>query len=498
MQENSFDKIPHGFLKKWQEIADLIANIVDVPAALIMKTENEFMEVFTSSNTENNPYKVGEKEEWYGLYCETVIKSQKKLSIPNALKDKNWDKNPDIKLGMIAYLGYPINLPNQKPFGTLCVLDNKERQFSAENEKLLLQFKKVIEMDLALIFSLELTEKHRHAEIIQELSHYNEEYQATNEELKQANEELLKAKQKAEENEEKFRLMYENTSIGIAAISLDFQIMAANSAYCQMLGYTEKELVGKTLEEITHPEVIDKNIELQEKLKNRESSSYQLEKTFIHKDGHKVYGLLNATLIKDIKNKPLYFLGNVQDITDRKQAKEKVRKSEKKFRDIFNHINDAIFIINLQGNVIEVNDIACNRLGYARDEMLKMKPMDIDTPEYGQYVYDKIQKIEQKGELTFESVHRRKDGYEFSVEVNARFAEYEGESAIISVVRDVTERKKAEEQLKEKIAELEKFNKLMVGRENRMIELKREVNQLLKELGRAEEYSTPDKGENED
>jgi hypothetical protein len=102
MQENLFEKIPDGFLMKWQEIADLIATIMIVPAALIMKTKNELMEVFTSSNTGNNPYKVGDKEHWHGLYCETVIKTQKKLRIPNALKDKHWDKNPDIKLGMIA------------------------------------------------------------------------------------------------------------------------------------------------------------------------------------------------------------------------------------------------------------------------------------------------------------------------------------------------------------------------------------------------------------
>ncbi|MBS3767824.1 MAG: GAF domain-containing protein, partial [Candidatus Cloacimonetes bacterium] len=204
MTESSFEKIPPGFFKKWQEIANLIANIMNVPAALIMKTEDEFMEVFISSQTKDNPYKVGDKEHWHGLYCETVIKTQKKLLVPNALKDKNWDKNPDIKLGMIAYLGYPINFPDKKPFGTLCVLDKKERRFSAENEKLLLQFKKVIELDLALIFTLELDKKFSHVDIIQKLSEKNEEYQAKNEELKQANEKLLKAKQKAEESEETY------------------------------------------------------------------------------------------------------------------------------------------------------------------------------------------------------------------------------------------------------------------------------------------------------
>jgi GAF domain-containing protein len=155
MRVNSFNDIPSSFITKWQEIADLIATLINVPAALIMKTEDEFMEVFISSNSENNPYNAGDKEDWHGLYCETVIKTQNKLHVPNAIKDKDWDKNPDIKLGMIAYLGIPLNLPNSQPFGTLCVLDSKETHFTTTSEKLLNQFKNVIEIDLALIQSLD-------------------------------------------------------------------------------------------------------------------------------------------------------------------------------------------------------------------------------------------------------------------------------------------------------------------------------------------------------
>lgn len=150
---NSFKDIPEEVLKKWQEIADLLAELLSIPSALIMKTENEFMEVYISSHSENNPYHVGDKEKWYGLYCETVIKTQKKLLVPNAATDKNWDKNPDIKLGMISYLGVPINFPDNSPFGTLCVLDNKENYFSTKHEKLIQQFKRVLELDLVLIQS---------------------------------------------------------------------------------------------------------------------------------------------------------------------------------------------------------------------------------------------------------------------------------------------------------------------------------------------------------
>ncbi len=139
------------------------------------------MEVFITSDTENNPYKCGDKEHWHGLYCETVIKSQNTLSLPNALKNENWDKNPDIKLGMIAYLGIPLNFPNNQPFGTLCVLDNKENNFTTQNEKFLYQFKHVIELDLALIQSLDLNENDNNQDILLNLIRQNDEYFAINE-----------------------------------------------------------------------------------------------------------------------------------------------------------------------------------------------------------------------------------------------------------------------------------------------------------------------------
>jgi len=188
--ENSFENIPIWLIKKWQELADLLAELLHTPSALIMKTENKFMEVFISSKSENNPYHVGDKEKWDGLYCETVIKTQNKLLIPNATTDKNWDKNPDIKIGMIAYLGYPINFPDNHPFGTICVLDTNENYFSSQQEKLLLQFKGVIELDLALIQSFNITTN--------ELAKTIKEQQSL---MFANNIELQKAKEQAEEND---------------------------------------------------------------------------------------------------------------------------------------------------------------------------------------------------------------------------------------------------------------------------------------------------------
>jgi len=169
---------------------------------------------------------------------------------------------------------------------------------------------------------------------------------------------------KLAESELKFRQMYENTSIGIAVVSLDFTLRAANAAYCQMLGYDEKELIGKTIRDITHPEILDKNLELQTQLILGEIDSYQLEKKFIHKDGHTVFGLLNATIIRNTNGEPLYFLGNVQDITERKmmefeliETKEKAEKNEQKYKNLFTNMMNGFgiheMIFNENGEPID-------------------------------------------------------------------------------------------------------------------------------------------------
>ncbi|MFO7862521.1 MAG: PAS domain-containing protein, partial [Salinivirgaceae bacterium] len=302
---NSFTDIPKDFIDKWQGIANLLAKVIAVPAALIMKTEKDFMEVFISSQSENNPYTPGDKEQWYGLYCETVIKSQKELYVPNALKDKDWDHNPDLKLGMIAYQGLPLNFPDKTPFGTICVLNNKEKHFTEEEKQLLLHFKTVIELDLALIQSLnvdktdnlidklllqnkELAAAKENAEENEKELRYrteeyetineelrqtneellqakdwaeasendakskNEEYESINEELKQTNEELFEAKERAEEGERALKHFHdlmqyiiEHSRSAIAVHDKDFKYIYVSKRYLQEYKLKEKDILGR-------------------------------------------------------------------------------------------------------------------------------------------------------------------------------------------------------------------------------------------------------------
>ena len=149
--------------ERWQAVINTIAKHYDVPSCLVMKLEGDNIKVHLSSTTEpgNNPYHPQDSEHFEdsGLYCEHVIKTQKPLQVINALTDPEWNQNPDIKLGMISYLGVPLNWPDHSPFGTLCVLDKKEREFPQDFRNLLDHLSNIFELELSLAYEVEQRKK---------------------------------------------------------------------------------------------------------------------------------------------------------------------------------------------------------------------------------------------------------------------------------------------------------------------------------------------------
>ena len=137
-------------------------------------------------------------------------------------------------------------------------------------------------------------------------------------------------------------------------------------------------------------------------------------------------------------------------LIEHKRASERgLRASEEKFRTLFNNASDAIFIQDFDGQILEVNQIACDRLGYRRDELLHMAPTDFGEPELGLLVSKRLEELQEKGCLRFETLHVDRHGKSISVEIISQTIDYEGRSAIISTARDITERKRAEESLRE-------------------------------------------------
>ena len=136
----------------------------------------------------------------------------------------------------------------------------------------------------------------------------------------------------------------------------------------------------------------------------------------------------------------------IRDITERRAAEEALRESELKFRGIFNAANDAIHFHALRddgtpGVFIDVNEAACRMLGYTREELLSKGPLDLVTEYHSRPLQEIVRDLNTVGQSTFETGHRRKDGSVVPVEINSHVILYQGKNAVLSIVRDITERK---------------------------------------------------------
>lgn len=121
--------------------------------------------------------------------------------------------------------------------------------------------------------------------------------------------------------------------------------------------------------------------------------------------------------------------------------------SETLYRYIFDNVNDAIFIHDFQGNFFDVNRVACERLGYTHAELTHMCVQQIDAPEFATKFATSMAAFPEKGNLIAETVHVAKDGTRIASEVSASLIEYQGHRAMLSVVRDIRERKRAEAEI---------------------------------------------------
>jgi PAS domain S-box-containing protein len=174
---------------------------------------------------------------------------------------------------------------------------------------------------------------------------------------------------------------------------------------------------------------------------------FKSEYRMIARDGRVIWFRDEAVVVRDCAGKALFLQGVMFDISDTKQIEEALRDSEEKFRTLFNSASDAIFIHDMKGHFFEVNQAACERLGYSRDELLHMKSQDIDPPAKAALVPDLIKEVIEFGQKVFETAQVRRDGTLVLVEMNARLIDYSGSKAILCVSRDITERKRTEEEL---------------------------------------------------
>ncbi len=263
--------------------------------------------------------------------------------------------------------------------------------------------------------------------------------------------ERKQAEEKLRESEERFRLAFENANTGMCLVDLDGNLTRVNNRMCEIFGYTKQELERMTVNDIAHPEDIDKSPAFIHKTLRGEVERSTFEKRYFHKQGHVVTCQVSSSLVRDAAGTPLYFISHLHDITDRKQAEEALRESEERYRTILEDIEEGYFEVDLAGRSTFINDSLCKIYGYPREEFLGTDNRRFTDKENAKRVYEAFNQVYRTGEpgRIFDYEIIRKDGTKRQVEVFPSLRRDSSGKPIgfRGITRDVTERKQAEEAL---------------------------------------------------
>ena len=244
-------------------------------------------------------------------------------------------------------------------------------------------------------------------------------------------------------------LVMDSVPTRLCYVDADLRYVYVNKAYAEWYGKNRTEFRGKSISDVKGEAVFRQDLpQYQVVLGGRPVSferitpctegfeHFEIVTLVPHYDGELVIG----------------FFASILDITERTRAEEALRQSEEKFRGIFDTINDGIHIHETgpdgkPGKFIEVNEVACRMLGYTREELLEHGPLDFVTGYHNRPVNGIIEELASTGHSFFETEHRRKDGSIVPVEINSHVVSLQGKRMTVAVVRDITERKLAENTL---------------------------------------------------
>lgn len=253
------------------------------------------------------------------------------------------------------------------------------------------------------------------------------------------------------------QMFYEHNTIRCLLNPETLRIERANNAALAYYGIPQEELEAKKLSDIILTILEPAALSLSE-ISTRDASRFVA--TQKNPDGSIRTVENHISLLTLEERRYLYLLQF--DITQQTIAETELRSSEQQYRVLFSAINDALFVHKINddgsfGNFYQVNDVACERLGYSYEELMQMSPDDIDAAEAPKVKKEELKKFIKNRESTiFEMVHVAKSGKHIPVEIHATFFRYNSDNAVFSLARDITERKKAEEQLKESRRTLQK------------------------------------------
>jgi PAS domain S-box-containing protein len=165
------------------------------------------------------------------------------------------------------------------------------------------------------------------------------------------------------QSELRFRSAFDDAAVGMALVGLDGAWLQVNPAVCEIVGYAEEDLLRTTFQAITYPDDLEVDLAHVGRLLAGHIRSYQLEKRYVHKLGYIVWVLLSVSLVRDSQGAPLYFISQIQDITQRKRAEAALRESEARYRTLVESLPLSVFEIDRDGRLLSMNQAGLQMLG---------------------------------------------------------------------------------------------------------------------------------------
>jgi diguanylate cyclase (GGDEF)-like protein/PAS domain S-box-containing protein len=252
-----------------------------------------------------------------------------------------------------------------------------------------------------------------------------------------------------QDSEERFQAIFEQAAVGMEICTLEGRFFRLNQKFCDIVGYSRIELLERTFQDITHPDDLPKSLDLKRQLRAGEIPYYSLEERYVCQDGSIVWVNMMLSLMRDAMGEPKYFIGVVEDISARKQAEVALRESEERFRSMFeNHKSIMLLIEPETGEIIDANQAAEKFYNRAQDDLCSLTFFDLNQFPKEQVAQEMVEaKLGLKS--TFVFPHKLANGEVRWVEVYSSPIEYQGKQLLFSIIHDITDRKEAEEALKE-------------------------------------------------
>lgn len=274
------------------------------------------------------------------------------------------------------------------------------------------------------------------------------------------------------ESEERFRAVFEQAAVGMVISTLEGRFFRINQKFCNIVGYTRSELLGLSFQEVTPPEYLAVHLERVGQLLAGEIESYSLERPYISKDKTLVWVNLVVSLIRETTGEPKYFIGVVEDISDRKLAEVNLQKSQERFRTTFELAAVGIAEATEYGKFLRVNQKFCGIVGYSQKELKNLTIADITHPQDVEKDRQLKQRLSAREIQTYsiEKRYIRKDGsLVWVICTESVVWQKLGErDYFISAIQDISDRKQAQQELRivnyqlaRQVQELERRNQEM-------------------------------------